>query len=115
MKVRNCKTGEIGELRYAADDDGITVKAEDGVEYLYKSLIDVCKFWEDLNDPETPKGYWYIDTSIGEIMYGKFCYGHRYLYNKKIGNCFDTQNDAFNAKYKLEAFERTRKKIHDEV
>lgn len=110
MKLRNKKTGEIVDF---AKSDYLYSKCEkicfannDGTYLWYYSLADLFEDWEDYEDP---KEYWYID-----------CYGMvlRALYNgnewderrKQIGNYFETKEEAEKAVEKLKAWKRLKDK-----
>ena len=111
MKLRNKKTGEIANvegLGYAENEIQMTytINNDETNLYLYctPSLI---TFNEDWTDYEEPKEYWYID-----------CYGMviRSLVNdnewderrKRIGNYFETEEEAEKALEKLKAWKRLK-------
>lgn len=104
MKLRNKKTGIIGELHFEPDKEyHFTVVTEDPADVMiYKKLADLYAEWEDY---EEPKEYWYI-------------YGNQVLKNecdsvieecfKEIGNHFDTREEAEKAVEKLKAWKRLK-------
>lgn len=108
MKLRNKKTGEIIELLTKPS----FVKRND--DYLqsevntFNSLAELNQKWEDY---EEPKEYWYIGDG-GEV------YGFSDYYldteieetHRKIGNLFETKEEAEKAVEKLKAWKRLKDK-----
>lgn len=66
MKLRNKKTGEIGEVGYLATSDGtiIVSNINDQDEwYEYESLAELNEEWEDYEEPKsTIKDVWFNST-----------------------------------------------------
>ncbi len=97
MKLRNKKTGEIGEL-----PDGF---------FCGDNLKKICEEWEDA--PEEPKEYWYVScdgralkaTTDEDDYNEKHNTGH-----KQIGNYFETEQEAEKAVEKLKAWKRLKDK-----
>lgn len=106
MKLRNKKTGEIGELHFEPDKEyHFTVITEDPADMMiYKKLADLYADWEDY---EEPKEFWYIyagkpqRADCGDILEEDF---------KAIGNHFETKEEAEKAVEKLRAWKRLRDK-----
>ena len=109
MKLKNKRTGEIGNLLpYACEDGKIRVWIGNisRPEYRYSSLAELNKEWDDY---EESKGYWYIDPS-GEVWPiledeespedTEVC--------KQIGNYFATKEEAEKAVEKLKAWKRLK-------
>ena len=118
MKLRNKRTGEIIETQEIYENLGgkirIRKKAEeiDSYEYIYNSLAELNKEWEDY---EEPKEYWYIAYN-GSV--GCFEYDDDWQYMdfnwqdklKQIGNYFETKEEAELAVRKLKAWKRLKDK-----
>lgn len=110
MKLRNKKTGEIGDFVFESIFNRIDLyKREcnpltDGI-WRYNSLAELNEEWEDV--PVGPKEYWYI-------------YGNQVLKNeydgvmedsfKEIGNYFETKEEAEKAVEKFKAWKRLKDK-----
>lgn len=64
MRLRNKKTGEIGELTSFVIDELIAVWVENKScpEYRYNSLADLNEEWEDYEEPKGTALYWMILT-----------------------------------------------------
>ena len=110
MKLRNKKTGEIGELHFIEDKEyHFTVSPENPANMcIYKKLADVSKEWEDY---EEPKEYWYIDPMVCGVYYTKIKKDEDlYDFNKQIGNYFGTKEEAEQAVEKLKAWKRLKDK-----
>lgn len=103
MKLRNKKTGEIGEPRIAYQE--IYIDTENRMTYCYKTLRGVFEEWEVY---EEPKEYWYIDWN-GEICRSDI-HDERTEQMKEIGNHFETQEKAEKAVEKLKAWKRLKEK-----
>ena len=117
MKLRNKKTGKIGNFCYGytnelcvswQKDDGFWEKQE------YNSLAELNADWEDA--PEEPKEYWHINAigAVGlhtrtngmtdsENLYIEDC-------QLEIGNHFETEKEAKKAVEKLKAWKRLEDK-----
>ena len=97
MKLRNKKTGEIGQLHCDDENEGCLVWAGDKVS-PYHSISELNEEWEDY---EEPKWNWYIDWN-GEI---KQC-------DNRVGALlkFETEEEAEKAVEKLKAWKRLKDK-----
>ena len=111
MKLRNKQTGEIGKIaKTKTDDDEIEIITDTKV-YLYKSISEVCQHWEDYEEPE--EDFWYIDSDCETYVVSRAFNENDtsdVLFNKSIGNYFETREEAEKAIEKLKAWERLRKK-----
>lgn len=118
MKLRNKKTGEIGNLLPYGCGDGkmwVWVGNISRPEYRYNSLAELNEEWEDY---EEPKDFWYIDDFM--IMCGdegEFTKPELGSFTKKdieklkqIGNYFETKEEAEKAVEKLKAWKRLKDK-----
>ena len=108
MKLRNKKTGEIGELQITEKHYAVVVgngTASCNAK-LYCSLDKLNEDWEDWEDYEEPKKYWYIDID-GEITCGVTENGID-KDMQRIGNYFDTRKEAKKAVKKLKAWKRLK-------
>lgn len=107
MKLKNKKTGEIGELQITEKHCAVAVgngTVSCGIE-IYSSLAELNAEWEDY---EEPKEYWTIDGhgKVHEIfVHSKFIDEE-----KEIGNYFDTGEEAEKAVEKLKAWSRLKDK-----
>lgn len=105
MKLKNKKTGEIGYL-YANKNENYNVLDEnDKVLAVYETLEAVVGEWQDY---EEPKEYWYMDYA-GFIRSAART-GNSWEVQKKIGNCFETKEEAEKAVEKLKAWKRLKDK-----
>ena len=114
MKLKNKKTGEMGIINYF-DNQSIVIypidenwNAKGDKKYVYHSLAELNEEWEDY---EEPKEYWYIDP----MVCGIYCTSVKkdkdlYEFNKQIGNCFETKEEAEKAVEKLKAWKRLKDK-----
>ena len=108
MKLRNRKTGEVGQIRVLACTLAVDTKDENNF-YEYTSLAELNEEWEDY---EEPKGYWVIEP-YGKVEYIKIdrhWSEDLYYQFKDFGNCFDTQEEAEKAVEKLKAWKRLKDK-----
>ena len=99
MKLKNKKTGEVAEVT------GIFNRNDkpDFVIDSYNSLAELNKEWEDYEEPKT---FWYLDEMgvIKEFPSDMMdCKGIIDNY-KKIGNYFETKEEAERAVEKLKAW-----------
>lgn len=109
MKLRNKKTGEIGELQITEKHCAVSVgngTASCGIE-IYSSLAELNAEWEDA--PEEPKKYWYMDYG-GRIKAINDANDEEDVARKEIGNYFDTREEAEKAVEKLKAWKRLKDK-----
>lgn len=109
MKLKNKKTGAIGELCVRKNLDGEVIHYEVYVgelSFAYYTLKSLTDTWEDY-DEEEPKEYWYIyadkpqRADCGDILEEDF---------KVIGNYFETKEEAEQAVEKLKAWKRLKDK-----
>lgn len=107
MKLKNKKTGEIGELQITEKHCAVAVgdgTASCGIE-IYSSLAELNEEWEDY---EEPKEYWFIN-SLGEAIRPSDTTDwapEDDSYHKEIGNYFETPEEAEKAVEKLKAWKR---------
>lgn len=109
MKLRNKKTGEIVDTLCDKHAMGIAfgIDHHDGeptVAY-YNSLAELNEEWEDYEEPEE---YWYISSTSVVLSAPKNCIDE--YVRKKIGNYFETQEEAERAVEKLKALANLRKR-----
>lgn len=116
MKLRNRKTGEIGNLvlninpnresySVLSTENGDTV-CGNLVIADYNSLAELNEEWEDYEEPEN----FYIVEQRGTVG-SRFRTGAEYEKKfKEIGNYFETKEEAEKAVEKLKAFKRLRDK-----
>ena len=102
MKLRNKKTGEIVESGH------INVPF-DGNDHYMHSLAELCEEWEDYKEPN---GYWFIDSD-GEILQSfdddeEFTLADLEMNRLRIGNYFETKEEAERAVWKLKALRRLK-------
>ena len=109
MKLRNKKTGEIGNLKPYGNDGMIWVWIGNmsEPEYRYNSLAELNEEWEDY---EEPKEFYYIDP-LGQVSKASvdnepICYARA----REFGNYFETKEQAEKAVEKLKAWKRLRDK-----
>lgn len=109
MKLRNKKTGKIGNFCYGytnelcvswQKDDGFWGKQE------YDSLAELNEEWEDY---EGPKEYWFIDYG-GRIKAMNDANDEEDVARKEIGNYFETKEEAEKTVEKLKAWKRLKDK-----
>ena len=108
MKVRNRKTGKIGNL-VSTNWDEVVLKVLDdnGVQLgKYTSLAGLNKEWEDC---EEPVGYWYVSEQgiPGRINFS-WDSKESIENHKEIGNYFETYVEAEKAVEKLKALKRLK-------
>lgn len=99
MKLRNKKTGGVDDFKIEAT----------GLEWLgYKSLKEFCEVWEDYEESER---YWCI-SEFGNIKGPVFSLKEDMMDSerKRIGNYFETKEEAEKAVEKLKAFKRLKDK-----
>lgn len=97
MKLRNKKTGEIGDYKDFEYD----------LLSTYNSLAELNENWEDYE--EEPKLYWYI-LSRGEIHCIEDIDNSFDKEHKEIGNYFESKEEAEKAVEKLKAWKRLKDK-----
>ena len=110
MRLRNKKTGEIGELHYEPDKEyHFTVATEDPADIMiFKTLAELNAEWEDA--PKEPKEYWFIDYDGGIIPFDRRKETATDRLMKSIGNYFETKEEAEKALEKLNALTKLCKK-----
>ena len=111
MKLKNKRTGEIGELQVTEKHCAVAVgngTASCGIE-IYSSLTQLFKEWEDVL--EGPKEYWFIenDGDISSIGVDED-FAESLRASKEIGNYFETKEEAEKAVGKLKALKRLKDK-----
>lgn len=114
IKLRNKKTGEIGEFRYLQSDYVAplvltTYENDKPMMYSYNSLAELNEEWEDYEEPEE-FGYWYYDTTANRTDFIEKCNIAKEdkKLDKQIGNYFETKEEAEKAVEKLKAWKRLR-------
>lgn len=115
MKLRNKKTGEMGNLVLNINpnrESYSVLSTENGdtacgnlVLADYNSLADLNAEWED--EPEETEYYWYIDINgqVKQMKYFGFVWQNRMT---EIGNRFETEEEAEKAVEKLKAWQRLK-------
>lgn len=108
MKLRNKKTGEIGELHFVPDKEyHFTVATEDPADMMiFKTLAELNEEWEDY---EEPKEHWYIDCD-GEVYEPTRLNQFDLDRMENIGNHFSSREEAEKAVEKLKAWKRLKDK-----
>ncbi|MBO7731313.1 MAG: hypothetical protein J6S67_02120 [Methanobrevibacter sp.] len=106
MKLKNKKTGEIGEPITIRHDGTVFVVTKIGMPYCkesilgkYRSLAELNEEWEDY---EEPKEYWYIDDA--GVIQIDLVLSSEINMRKSIGNYFETKEEAEKAVEKLKAW-----------
>lgn len=115
MKLRNKKTGEIGELKQwwnrknrNINGVGVYVSPDKSLN-KYNSLAELNEEWEDMPE-ESVKPYWFINDLDGEPMKcdlkncGKSNFIEWGRHRKEICNYFETEEEAEKAVEKLKAW-----------
>ncbi len=117
MKLRNKKTGEIGNLvlninpnresySVLSTENGDTV-CGNLVLADYNSLAELNEEWEDY---EEPKGdIWWLDNE-GNVHHATSEVDDNFEKNREIGNYFETKEEAEKAVEKLKALANLRKR-----
>lgn len=109
MKLRNKKTGEIGNLRPYGGDGRIWVWIDNisEPEYRYNSLAELNEDWEDCKDPNER---WYIneENEPQRVGFGDPIEDIENL--EEIGLLFKTKEEAERAVEKLKAWKRLKDK-----
>ena len=113
MKLKNRKTGEIGELHFEPDKEyHFTVVTEDPADLMiFKTLAELNEEWGDYEEPEE---YWYICTAgssqAEKVTINEFTDLEAVEFDKQIGNYFETREEAEKAVEKLKAWKRLKDK-----
>lgn len=103
MKLRNKKTGEIGELAYFDSKMYILIDDELKTDQRYDSLAELNEEWEDYEETET---VWYIDFQGLVRCAAKE--ENDWFKESEIGNYFLSREEAELAVRKLEAWKRLK-------
>lgn len=115
MRLRNKKTGEIYEMWSESANIGepsviaLFPRGQvhpDNKIYKYNSLAELNAEWEDY---EEPKEYWYMDD-LGCITQDDIDDSWIDERRKRIGNYFETREEAKKAVEKLQAITRLKDK-----
>lgn len=107
MKLKNKKTGLGGRLAFRTTDCFKVVGQKGVVLGKYKTMAELCEEWEDYR--KEPTGFWLIDI-FGIVEYAHLeCYEDGQItYLKRIGNYFETEEEAEKAVEELEALKRLK-------
>lgn len=112
MKLRNKKTGKLGEP-ISTSGNQIMIREYSGcfgdmpyVDNFYDSLDKVNEEWEDY---EEPKEYWFIDSG-GEVGEATYLTDRDRTNLRNFGNYFETREEAQKALEKLKAWKRLKDK-----
>lgn len=115
MKLKNKETGEIVDVRmsYREDTAPIVVSEttcdENGQSqgWPYNSLAELNAEWEDM--PEEPKKFWWISDRL-TIYESEMREDTRWFRDicKRIGNYFETKEEAEKTVEKLKAWKRLK-------
>ena len=114
MKLKNKKTGEIGEIGYIGSTDGsIDVNPINRVACetiaSYNSLAELNEEWEDY---KSDKERWYINENGGVLKYIPVDPNGEDLtymgYQKEIGNYFETKEQAEKAVERLKRLQNLK-------
>ena len=112
MKLKNKKTGEIGDIAQTSNNaiivyypivDGVAINPQHRA--IYESLAELNEEWEDA--PEEPKGFWSIN---GDATIEHFDRLNENDLCKQIGNYFETKEEAEKVVEKLKAWKRLKDK-----
>lgn len=106
MKLRNKKTGMIGEVGYLASSSGeiIVNNINDQEEwYTYNSLAELSEEWEDYEEPE---GWWFIGRTYEPHATNSTL--RSLEADRQIGNYFATKKEAEKVVEKLKAWKRLK-------
>lgn len=103
MKLRNKKTGQVGNFIINKDHFECV-----DLDYVpeYRSLAELTEDWGDY---EEPKGIWYVGE-LGEPLFADHLCDYDSKHLKKIGNYFETKEEAEKAIEKLKAWKRLKDK-----
>ena len=116
MKVRNKKTGEIGNLvlNINPNRESFTVVSTKNGDTLcgnavigdYDSLAELNAEWEDY---EEPKEWWFIDSG-GEVVETTYITDYDKTNLRNFGNRFETKEEAEKVAEKIQAWQRLNDK-----
>lgn len=110
MKLRNKKTGEIGELmteNYEFDGFWVRTGGDNCPDYKdinYYSLAELNEEWENY---EESKEYWFVDSG-GEVEEATYLTDNDKSSLRNFGNYFETREEAEKAVEKLRAWKRLK-------
>ena len=104
MKLRNKKTGDVVEVLTGSIEVNVLKDHED-ISGYYTSIAQLNKEWEDF--PDEPKETYYIDCD-GEIFVPVRLNQYELDMMEKIGNFFNTREEAEEAVEKLKAWKRLK-------
>ena len=96
MKLRNKKTGVILEV--------VAHRVGDYRD-KFNSLAELNEEWEDYEEPEWIRDYWFIDSFGNSVKQEDDILGSA---RRKIGNYFETEEEAEKAVEKLKAWKRLK-------
>lgn len=112
MKLRNKKTGEIGDIAQTSNNaiivyypivDGVAINPQHRA--IYESLAELNREWEDY---EEPKVYYYYIDNAGSVMTTTDCGFRIDERREELGNYFKTKVEAEKAVEKLKAWKRLK-------
>lgn len=116
MKLKNKRTGEIGDIAQTSNNaiivyypivDGVAINPQHRA--IYESLAELNMEWEDV--PEEPKAWWYIDIhGPHKVTNNDEYYQQVKAASKEIGNYFKTREEAEKAVERLRAWKRLKDK-----
>ena len=108
MRLKNKKTGGLATL--VENEDCLTLKTDAGFHH-YFSLAGLNEEWQDYEEPE--EDFWYIDSDCETYGVSRAFNQNDsddVLFNKQIGNYFETKEEAEKAVEKLKAWKRLKDK-----
>lgn len=102
IKLRNKKTGEIGEIRY--ENHELYIDTDEGFTYWLRTIAELNERWEDY---EEHKDIWWLDNE-GQVNHASGEVDANFRENRKIGNYFLSREEAEKAAEKLKALKRLK-------
>ena len=121
MRLRNKKTGEIGNLvlNINPNRESYSVLSTENGDTIcgnlvvadYDTLTELNAEWQDAT--EEPKGTYFINTQ-GDVQFwdsSSFAYPDDWTKEKEIGNYFDSREEAEKAVEKLKAWKRVKRDL----
>lgn len=114
MKLKNKKTGEIGDIAQTSNNaiivyypivDGVAINPQHRA--IYESLAELNREWEDY---EEPKVYYYYIDNAGSVMITTDCGFRIDERREELGNYFKTKVEAEQAIERLKAWKRLKDK-----
>lgn len=112
MKLKNKKTGEIGDIAQTSNNaiivyypivDGVAINPQHRA--IYESLAELNMEWEDY---EEPKAYYYYIDNADSVMITTDCGFRIDERREELGNYFKTKVEAEKAVEKLKAWKRLK-------